>query len=223
MAAALFDTEALTKLFENATAEQGAQLKRAATEATLAGLRGRELTLKNIRAAMQAVSAAASTGAARNLVGLDPELLLAQAMDGIDQALLKAVDAHHLALKQLQAQGADLQDKHLKTAITELEKLEDTFFATMKKVAGDAEGHMASAWVPVLEKFRVGGSQVGAQAHQTLADLTDQVQHSLRQQRAAGLRAAQAMAESYTAMVSGVLLGMAEAMSTAAPAPRKKG
>jgi hypothetical protein len=180
------------------------------------------LTLKNMRAAMQAVSTAASSGAARNLVGLDPEQLLEQAMDGIDQALLKAVDAHHLALNQLRAQGASLQDKHLQTAITELEKLEDTFFATMKKVAGDAEGHMASAWVPVLEKFRVGGSQVGAQAHQTLADLTEQVHSSLRQQRAAGLRAAQVMAESYTAMVTGVLIGMADAVAASAPARKKR-
>ena len=34
----------------------------------------------------------------------------------------------------------------------------------------------------------------------------------MRSQRAAGLRAAQVMAESYTAMVSGVLLGMSEAL-----------
>jgi hypothetical protein len=36
------------------------------------------------------------------------------------------------------------------------------------------------------------------------------------------MRAAQAMAESYTAMVSGVLIGMSEALQSGKPAAKKK-
>ena len=43
------------------------------------------------------------------------------------------------------------------------------------------------------------------------------MQAALRDTRAASLRAMQVMAEGYTAMVSGVLMGMADAMQTAAP------
>ena len=51
MAKPMFDADALISAFENATAQQGAQLKKAVSDATLASLQGRELTLKNIRAA----------------------------------------------------------------------------------------------------------------------------------------------------------------------------
>ena len=47
-------------------------------------------------------------------------------------------------------------------------------------------------------------------------DSTEQMQTAVRSTRAASLRAAKVLAESYTAMVSGVLMGMADAMQTAA-------
>jgi hypothetical protein len=50
------------------------------------------------------------------------------------------------------------------------------------------------------------------------------MQSAMRSTRAASMRAAQALAESYTAVVSGVLMGMSEALqasSTAKKTPRK--
>ena len=66
MAKPLFDAAALIDMFQNATARQGEQLRKASGEATLAALQGRELTLKNIRAALKSVAEAASAGAAKN-------------------------------------------------------------------------------------------------------------------------------------------------------------
>ncbi|NLZ40828.1 MAG: hypothetical protein GX886_06160, partial [Comamonadaceae bacterium] len=89
----LIDADKLIEMFSNATARQGEQLQSAVSRATLAALQGRELTLKNIRAALKAVSQAASAGAARNVVpGIDPEVLLDKAVAGMDSALLKAVE-----------------------------------------------------------------------------------------------------------------------------------
>ncbi len=213
MAKPMIDPDALISMFETATAEQGAKLKKAVTEATLAALQGRELTLKNIRSALKSVSDAASTGAAKNMVaGVDPGALLDNAVAGMDAALLKAVDANRVALGQLVAQGADLREKHLKKAIADLDKFEDTLFATLKKTAEGAGAPLASAWGQVLEKFQAGGTQAGAQAASTAEQMAEQMQSAMKSSRAAGLRAAQALAESYTAMVSGVLLGMSDAL-----------
>ena len=86
MAKQMFDADALIATFESATARQGAQLKKAVSDATLAALQGRELTLKNIRAALKAVTEAASAGAAKNLTaGVDAEALLDQAVAGMDR------------------------------------------------------------------------------------------------------------------------------------------
>ncbi len=212
----MFDADALVAMFENATATQGAQLRKATTEATMAALQGRELTLKNMRGALKQVADAASAGVAKNVLpNIDAEDLLEQAVAGMDQAMLKAVDANRVALTTLTSQGADLREKHLSKALADLEKMEDTMFDAMKKAAAGAGAPMASAWAPVLEKMQAGGTLSGAQAATTAEQMTEQMHTAIRTTRAASLRAAQALAESYTAMVSGVLLGMSDAIQTA--------
>ncbi len=222
MAQPMFDADALISMFSTAGARQGAQLKKAVTDTTLAALQGRELTLKNIRTVLKQVADAASTGLAKNVVpGADPEVLLDKAVAGMDEALLKAVDAHRAALTTVAAQGADLRDKHLKKALDDLDKLEDGVFAALKKAADGAGGPLAAAWAPVLEKMQAGGLASGAQASQLAGQMAAQVatmQQTLRQTRAASLKAAEAMAESYAALAGGVLLGMSEALRAGAAA-----
>lgn len=217
----MFDAEALITMFESATANQGAQLRKATTEATMMALQGRELTLKNMRGALKQVAEAASAGVAKNaLPNIDPEDLLEQAVAGIDQAMLKAVDANRVALSTLTIQGADLREKHLSKALADLEKMEDTMFEALKKAAAGASAPMASAWAPVLQKMQAGGTLSGAQATTTAEQMTEQMQTAMRSTRAASMRAAQTLAESYTAMVSGVLLGMSDALSSGAKAKK---
>lgn len=215
MAKPAFDADALITMFENASSEGSAKLRKSVADATLKALQGRELTLKNIRAVLGTVTQAASTGLANNPAAVDADKLLDQAVAGMDDALLKAVDAHRVALQQLAAQGADLRDKHLKKALADLDRFEDMMLETVQKSAAGAGDQMASAWAPVLGRMQAGGTASGAQAAAAVEQLQSQmkqVQDAVRGTRATGLRAAQALAESYTAMVSGVLIGMTDAM-----------
>jgi hypothetical protein len=228
MAKPLFDAAALIDMFQNATARQGEQLRKASGEATLAALQGRELTLKNIRAALKSVADAASMGAAKNPLAVggnfDTEALLDKAVAGMDDALLKAVEANRTALGTLAAQGADLRDKHLSKALDDLDKMEDAMFAAVRKTAAGAGAPLAGAWGAVLEKMQAGGTLSGAQASATSEQFAQQMQDAMRSSRAASMRAAQALAESYTAVVSGVLMGMSDALQSAGQrqkAPRK--
>ena len=224
MAKPMFDADALIEKFQNASAKQGAQLKQATSQAVLASLQGRELSLKNIRGALKQVAEAASAGVAKNLTaGVDPEALLEKAVAGMDEAMLKAVEANRTALATLTAQGADLQDKHLQKALDDLDKLEDSFFSAVKKAADGAGAPLAGAWGPVLEKLQAGGTLSGSQAAATAEQLATQMQTALRSTRSASIKAAQALAESYTAMVSGVLLGMSEALQSGGEAKKTKG
>ena len=223
MAKNLFDQDALISAFENATAKQSTQLRQAVHTATLQALQGREMTLKNVRAAVKSVAEAASTGAARNLnPGIDVESLLDKAVAGMDDALLKAVEAHRAALQQLASQGADLREKHLQKALEDLENFEDSMVAALKKAASGAAGApLGEAWGQVLQRMQqAGGSAAGAQAAATVEQMMDQMHSAVRSSRAAGMRAAQALAESYSAMVSGVLIGMSQALQQS-PAPAK--
>lgn len=215
MAQPMFDADKLIEMFSTASARQGAQLEKAVTQATLAALQGRELTLKNIRAAIKSVTEAASAGAAKNtLPGIDAEALLDKAVAGMDDALLKAVEANRVALGTLAAQGANLRDKHLQKALDDLDKLEDTMFAAIKKAAEGAGAPLAGAWSSVLDKMHAGGTLSGAQAAGTVEKVAAQMQGAMRGTRQASIKAAQALAESYTAMVTGVLAGMSDAIAS---------
>jgi hypothetical protein len=224
MAKAMFDADALIDMFQNASAKQGAQLKQASSQAVLAALQGRELSLKNIRGALKQVAEAASAGVAKNITaGVDPEALLEKAVAGMDEAMLKAVEANRTALATLTAQGADLRDKHLQKALDDLEKMEDSLFSAVKKAADGAGAPLAGAWGPILEKMQAGGTLSGTQAAATAEQMAAQMQTAMRTTRAASMKAAQALAESYTAMVSGVLLGMSEALQSGGAAKKPKG
>ena len=118
------------------------------------------------------------------------------------------------------AQGADLREKHLKKALDDLDKFEDTHVRRPQEGHRRHRGPMAGAWGQVLEKMQAGGTLSGAKASSTAEQLAAQMQTAMRSTRTASIRAAQALAESYTAMVSGVLMGMSDALQAAA-APKK--
>lgn len=216
------DQEALIQMFAQATARQGESLRKAVGEATLKALQGRELTLENIRKVLQSVTQASTQGLARS--ALDPdavEALLGKAFDGMDAALLQAVQANQRALEQFVAQGADLQDKQMQQALAGIEKMEDVFFSSVGEAAKTFEGPMQQSWSHVLDAMKMQGTHTGAQASKAVDDLVEQARDSLREGRKNSLKAAQAMMDSYAALVRGVLIGMSEGLSQgAAPAAR---
>ena len=217
-----FDQDAVLQMFAEASNKGGAALRKAVSDATLAALQGRELTLKNIRTALGAVGKAAS-GAIAQAPGVDAEAMLDKAVEGMDDALLKAVEANRVALQRLVDQGADLREKHLKKAVADLDKFDDMMLGVAKK-AMEGAGPMAAAWGSVIEKMQAGGTPAGLKASATAEQMLEQMQSTTREMRAAGLKAAQTLAESYAALASGVLIGMSDALqqgSAKAKTPKK--
>ena len=208
-----FDQDALIGQFAEASARQGEALRKAVQEATLKALQGRELTLKNIKATVKQVSEAAAAGAGKNPMGAEQmEPLLAKAVAGMDAALLQAVEANRRALQQLVDYGAGLRETQVKKAMSDIEKMEDMFFSTVRKAAADGAGPMQGAWSQVLDKLQMKGSGTGAHATQTIEELTEKAQAAMRDSRAFGVKAAQTLLDSYAALASGVLIGMAQGM-----------
>ena len=215
------DQDAIVKMFADATAKQGETLRKAVSEATLKALQGRELTMENVRKVLKTVTQAASTGAEKNaLPGVDVEALLEKAFAGMDAALLKAVEAQRKALEQFVSQGMAVQDKPMKTALANIEKMEDMFFTTVGKAAKDAGGALQAPWQHVLDTMKIQGTGTGMGAITSVEQLMAQAQNALREGRSSGMRQAQAMVDSYAALVSGVLIGMSEGLQQ--PAAAKK-
>jgi hypothetical protein len=222
------DQDALIDMFAEASAKQGEKLRKAVADATLKALQGRELTLENVRKVIKTVTQAASAGAEKNPArAVDVEAMLRKAFDGMDAALLKAVEANRKALQQLVDQGAGLRETQVKAALAGVEQMEDMFFKTVGKAVQGVGAPLQGPWEQVLKAMKLEGTATGAGATQTVEQLMAQAQDALRKGRATGLRASQALMDSYSAMVSGVLIGMSEGLGGAVPvetkaAPAKK-
>ena len=195
---------------------------------TLKALQGRELTLANIRQVLNTVATAAATGAGSNpLAPSGAETLLANAAAGMDAALATAVQANRKALQQMIDQGASLRETQAKKALADIEKMEDTFFAALQKAADGSQASLAGPWAEVLGAMQGKGTDTGAQAGATITQLLESAKKNLRDGRELGMRASQALLDSYSTLVSGVLIGMSDALeqTAAAAAPgttRKK-
>jgi hypothetical protein len=188
------DQDALIDMFAEASAKQGDKLRKAVADATLKALQGRELTLDNVRKVIKSVTQATSAGAAKNPASaVDLEALLRKAFDGMDAALLKAVEANRKALQQLVDQGAGLRETQLKAALDGVEKMEDMFFKTVGKAVQGVAVPLQGPWDQVLKSMKLEGTATGAGATQTVEQLMAQAQTALRQGRATSLRATQAL------------------------------
>ena len=207
-----FDAQALIDLFAEANTRQGDALRKATADATLRALQGRELTLDAVKKAVKTVASAATAGAAQNAGSpVDVESMLGKALAGIDSALLQAVEANRTALGRFVEQGVSMGAKPMQAALAGVEKMEDTFFDAVAK-AGQSAGPAQAAWDQALQQMRLKGSDTGARAEQTMADLMEQAKTSMRETRASGAKAAEAMLQGYATLVSGVLIGMSEGM-----------
>lgn len=209
------DQDAISKMFSQASVKQGDALRKAVSEATLKALQGRELTMGNVRKVLKSVTAATTVGAAQNIAApMDVEAMLTKAFAGMDGALLQAVQAHHKALQQFVDQGTGLHEKQLKGAIANIENMEDTFYETVTKASQVAGGPIQKSWEHVLEAMKIKGTHTGVHAAETIEELMARTRSMVRDNRAANAKTAQAMLDSYAALVSGVLIGMADGLQS---------
>jgi hypothetical protein len=135
-----------------------------------------------------------------------------------DAALAQTVQAHRKALQQLVDQGASLRETQLKKAVGDIEKMEDNLLAAVRKAAAGAGPTVEGPWAGVLKTMQGQGTGTGALAGATVEQLMDGAQKSLKEGRALGRKASQAMLDSYTALVSGVLIGLSDALQPAGDA-----
>jgi Family of unknown function (DUF6781) len=130
----------------------------------------------------------------------------------MDDALLKVVEANQVALAKLTEGGASFEESSVKKALDELEKFEDRFRDGIKQGAQEAGAQLKQQWASVLEKIPQGGTDTGERVMQTIAAHAQQAQDAMTQSREAGLKVAHTLAQNYATLVSGVVIGLSEAM-----------
>ena len=123
--------------------------------------------------------------------------------------------ANQRALQQLVDQGVSLRETQLKKALADIEKMEDTLLASVRKAAP-----MDGPWSGVFQAMQGKKTDTGARATVALEQLMEDTHKNLRDGRAMSLRASQALLDSYATLASGVLIGMSEALKQGGAAKR---
>jgi hypothetical protein len=211
------DADEVLKGLARESVKQGENLRAGVRELTLSALRGRELTVDQIKRVVRAVTEGVSLGAASS--GVDPDRVLGDAFAGLDEAVLKAVQANHLALQQLASQGQG--GSKLQKALDDLERLEDEFLKTVKDATKKGSQQMRDQWAKLLQHKEEAGTATQAQIEQTLEAFGERMRDAVRQQRRMALKAGEAMAENFATLASGILIGLTEGLEQGKGRPKK--
>ena len=163
------DQDALIDMFAQASARQGEQLRKAVNAATLQALKGRELTLDNMRKVIKSVTQAASMGAEKNPASaVDVEAMLRKAIAGMDAALLQAVQAQRKALQQLVERGVAIRETQLQAALPASSRWRTCSSAPWARRSGRASAPMQAPWQQAMKAMKTEGTASGALATQTV-------------------------------------------------------
>jgi len=212
----MLDADAvLTQMTAQAVA-QGESLRSTVRDLTLQALQSRELSLAQIKSVIGSVAEGVNLGAMQGQ--LDTDTVFSQALAGMDDALLKVVEASRIALHQITGER-EFHDSHLKKALDDLERLEDEFFATVKQATSGAGAPFKAQWSGALNESMSAGTATGAQVMSMMEQYGDQVRNAARAQRDASFRAVHALAQNFATLASGVLIGLTEAMQQGAAKP----
>jgi hypothetical protein len=190
--------------------KQHEQIRTSIRDITLKALQMRDLTLEQINGVVRNITAGVNIGVAEDKTGT--QQTLSDALAGMDDALLKVVEANKIALHKLTDGGASFEESSVKKGLKELEAFEEKFLDGVKNAVQSSSDPIKQQWKSILDKIPRGGTETGAQVMETLSERAREAQVAVRSSREAGLKAMHTMTQNYATLVSGVLLGLSEAL-----------
>jgi Family of unknown function (DUF6781) len=130
----------------------------------------------------------------------------------MDDALLKVVEANKIAIHKLTEGGANFEDSRLKKGLKQLESFEEKFLDSVKQASQKASEQVQEQWKVILDKIPRGGTGTGAEVTETLKTQAHDAQTAARSTREASLKMVHTLSQNYATLVSGVLIGLSEAL-----------
>ena len=150
---------------------------------------------------------AASAGDAREL--------FAAAVRELDEALMKSANATHSALQQLASRGKDFTDNDLKEALVGLKKLEEDYVAATNCVAEAMSGNLRREMLGLAAHAQ----NLGVEASARIATMMGEFASNMASPGLATVRGASAR---MALLASGLLAGIADALSDQTAAKKAK-
>ena len=161
--------------------KQHKQIRTTIRDLTLEALQMRELSLKQINSVVRKVAEGVNVGVGDGKI--DVEKALSNALAGMDEALLKVVEANKVALQKLTEGGASFEESSVKKGLKELEAFEEKFLDGVKQAAQEASDRTKEQWKSILDNIPRGGTDTGAHVKETLSAHAREAQAAMRSSR----------------------------------------
>src|SRR6266568_7046942 len=91
------------------------------------------------------------------------------------------------------------------------------FLDGVKQAAQEASDRTKEQWKSILDNIPRGGTDTGAHVKETLSAHAREAQAAMRSSREAGLKVMHTLTQNYATLVSGVLIGLSEALEHGKP------
>src|SRR6266702_5064407 len=138
--------------------------------------------------------------------GVDARELFADAVRGLDEALVKSAAATHGALQQLASRGKDFTDNDLKEALVSLRKLEEDYAAAARSIAEAMTGNLRRE----MMELAVHAQNVGVEASARVASMMGEFAEGVG--ATSGMARIRDASSRMALLASGVLAGVADAL-----------
>ena len=184
------------------------QIRTTIRDLTLKALQTRDLSLEQINGVVRNITAGVNIGVEGKT---ETQKTLSDALAGMDDALLRVVEANKVALQKLTDGGASFEESSVNKGLKELEAFEEKFLDGVKNAVQSSSDPIKGQWKAILDKIPPGGTETGAQVAETLSARAREAQVAMRSSREAGLKAMHTITQNYATLVSGVLIGLSEA------------
>ena len=138
--------------------------------------------------------------------GAEARELFANAVLGLDEALVKSASATHVALQQLASRGKDFTDNDLKGALVSLRKLEEDYMAAANRLAEAMGGNLRRE----MTELAVHAQNVGVETSARVATMMGEFASGMS--ATPGLATMRGASVRMALLASGVLAGVADAL-----------
>jgi hypothetical protein len=196
---------------------EGADIRSKVHDITLFALQRHRFDRQGIRDVVRAVTEGLAQGAEKGRT--DIRQVLSEGLKGLDQAIVKSAEASHTALKQLVTSSKDFSDNEIKQALANFRKLEDDFLSTVSQVADAANAKVQPELRAALHSVRQNGTETGRRVASTMGDFAQRFSAASLDAALTGIEVAGELATRLAALASGILGGVADALT--APRPEK--
>lgn len=198
---------------EKAAAESmksGEHIRERVRDLTLRAFQEKRFDYEGMKEVIEAMTAGIGLGAGQRAGQVKGAV--ADALSGLDQALMKSAQASQLALQELATKSRVFSDGELKRAIDQMKKLESDFMAAASKAAQTGSIAVKEEFRDFVTHAQRFGTDTGTVVAQTMREFSHRVASQMADAQVAGLEAARELNERFAQAASGFLQAMADSL-----------